>query len=314
MANLPDIDALCAGMLSIIDYSLRGQPAAARQSLDASIATVHQHIRALISIPVAGSHLKTLYRVRTGAPDRRMSRRDMFHIPFDKRELVAPQRFSILGVPMLYLGSTLFVCWEELGRPPIENLWISAFRLQAGKSLQVLNLAYRPGYIAELFEQAGTPSAKSPSGDLVVAYCTMWPLIAAATFQVPDKSVAFKVEYVIPQLLMSFIAETRDLVGIRYFSTHVHHPPAASMLSINYVLPAIDSAGSGHCKWLSGLFEVTDPLSWTYAKAVGTQTKVLYHGRSAGVVTLGQGHHVPYSGTEFGHMESVLDTLTFSPV
>ena len=41
---------------------------------------------------------------------------EMFHIPYDKRHLVGNQRYSLSGLPCLYLGGSSYICWEELGR------------------------------------------------------------------------------------------------------------------------------------------------------------------------------------------------------
>ena len=39
---------------------------------------------------------------------------NMFHIPFNMRYLVESRRYSIAGLPCLYLGSSHFICWYEL--------------------------------------------------------------------------------------------------------------------------------------------------------------------------------------------------------
>ena len=51
----------------------------------------------------------SFFKSRVG--DNIFNRKDMLHIPFNKRELVKTQRFSISGVPCLYLGATSYVCW-----------------------------------------------------------------------------------------------------------------------------------------------------------------------------------------------------------
>jgi hypothetical protein len=71
-----------------------------------------------------------LYRIRSDRSEFTIpDRRDIFHVPFEKRRLVGNQRYSITGLPCLYLGSSLWICWEELGRPPLNSLWVSRFRV-----------------------------------------------------------------------------------------------------------------------------------------------------------------------------------------
>ena len=43
--------------------------------------------------------------------------KEMLHIPFINRSIVKSERFSIPGLPSLYLGNTSYVCWLEMGRP-----------------------------------------------------------------------------------------------------------------------------------------------------------------------------------------------------
>ena len=51
---------------------------------------------------------------------------DFFHIPFNKRDLVSNNRFSISGQPMLYLGYSILTLEKELNIQ-IDNLSIAAF-------------------------------------------------------------------------------------------------------------------------------------------------------------------------------------------
>ena len=52
---------------------------------------------------------------------------DMKHIPFNKRSKITNQRYSINGIPCLYLGNSALVCWEELNRPTPDALWINRY-------------------------------------------------------------------------------------------------------------------------------------------------------------------------------------------
>ncbi len=311
---VPDIERLCASIFRVLDLSLRGQPSRARDELDKAIKDVTPHIERLVSVPIEGDKFGVAYRVRLCGVDAGLARSGLFHIPYDQRHRVGPQRFSVLGVPMLYLGSTLYVCWEELGRPPFRGLWMAAFRLRKGKTLKLLNLAYRPGLWAMLLDQAGYPAAVTELARIAASYAVLWPLIAASTHQVPPGDAAFVIEYVVPQLLMSWVAETNTFDGIRYFSSIHRMPPAATWAIINYALPAQDIQPSGYSPRLADLFELTEPVEWTFSDAVGTLVTPLYHGRISAVLKLAEGQGVPYEGTVFARMEGTLEQVPFAPL
>ncbi|EKY1899196.1 hypothetical protein OM371_004703, partial [Salmonella enterica subsp. enterica serovar Lille] len=59
---------------------------------------------------------KPLFRVRKSDSSIK-DRKEMFHIPFSMRHLVNAQRYSVAGLPCLYLGSSLYVCWLEMDKP-----------------------------------------------------------------------------------------------------------------------------------------------------------------------------------------------------
>ena len=51
----------------------------------------------------------------------------MFHIPFEKNYLIKNERFSISGFPSFYLGKSVYVCWEEMGRPDFDQANVAVF-------------------------------------------------------------------------------------------------------------------------------------------------------------------------------------------
>jgi hypothetical protein len=61
------------------------------------------------------------------------SREDMFHIPFEKRQLVKDQRYSIHGIPSIYLGSSIYDCYLELGKPSLDEFWVSLYCFSQAK-------------------------------------------------------------------------------------------------------------------------------------------------------------------------------------
>lgn len=311
--SLPKIKELCGHLLESVDASLHGQPSRARTAIEDAISSIRSELAVLVSQSLKREPLEVLYRMRTSHPGKALTRQEMFHIPYEKRDRVGAQRYSLGGVPMLYLSSSIYGCWEEMGRPELSSTWISAYRLQPDQHIKVLNFAYRPAYVARLLEEHGSKPPAPDVQEFIVAYTCAWPLIAACSFRVPDRTASFKVEYVIPQLLTSWLAENGEYTGIRYFSTHVS-TNGAWQAAINYALPAVSNKSVGFSDELSKLFETTDPLSWSYAHAVKALDSYLYHGNISAVLPLGGSHGVPYEGTDFAVMEFYLSKLDYHPM
>lgn len=83
-----------------------------------------------------------LYRVRKSDSVLR-ERKDLFHIPFKLRHRVSAMRFSVSGLPCLYLGTSIFVCWQEMGKPDFDKLYISSFISNNDNShVRILDLGY----------------------------------------------------------------------------------------------------------------------------------------------------------------------------
>lgn len=91
----------------------------------------------------------SFYRMRAFTDRIGISYRDMFHIPLDKRGIVKTQRYSILGYPCLYLGCSVYACWEEMRRPPLDTCMVSRFEQSRPETLRFIDLTI-PEY--ETFE------------------------------------------------------------------------------------------------------------------------------------------------------------------
>ncbi|MFW8247620.1 hypothetical protein ACOIDW_27415, partial [Klebsiella pneumoniae] len=90
-----------------------------------SADTINRHIQR-IAIPLNDicNENKPLFRVRKS--DTPLSEREeIFHIPFTERQNVSAQRYSVAGLPCLYLGTSLYVCWQEMNKPDFDKLYLS---------------------------------------------------------------------------------------------------------------------------------------------------------------------------------------------
>jgi len=137
------IQCCCDEIVASLRASLEGHPHDAYDHFDSALQCVKTEIEQYASIDLSPRELHIAYRVRRSkAPS--LSREDLFHIPFEERHKVATQRYSIPGLPCLYLSGSLYTCWEEMGRPPFHELHVAAFWAKQGASLKVLNFSNRP--------------------------------------------------------------------------------------------------------------------------------------------------------------------------
>jgi hypothetical protein len=195
-----------------------------------------------------------LLRVRV-SEEQLLTREEMFHIPFSKRHLVANQRFSIAGLPCLYLGSSIYVCWLELGRKDFGELWVSGYRSQS--NFRLLNLAYDLNIIINQLER------NEIDKEQFVNYFLLWPLVMASCFQVKYSKAPFHEEYIIPSLLLQWITfKNKNIVGLKYLSTKLENYDNPSY-GINYVFPPLEITDEyDFCPKLKNRFKLTQPLSW----------------------------------------------------
>jgi hypothetical protein len=303
----PRVEALTEELSLTLDLLVRGKSTLAFQRLDSALSAVRPELDALTSLPVDEAQIGKLYRMRTGGGLDRYSRRQLFHIPFEERHKVGPQRYSVIGVPMLYLGSSVYICWEELGRPDHDSVWVSRYEVKRGSSVRLLNFGCTPALMAALLHRHGLRTQRTAIGDFVASYAVVWPIIAACSFTAVHRDAKYVEEYAVPQLLMSWLAETEQYHGIRYFSTHVLYH-GAEVISMNLVFPTRDSGDVGYCTYLAQLFNATDPISWAVARTAGDVASPLTHDRSSSI-ELVPGYKIPYGRSEYALMESRLDNL-----
>ena len=147
-----------------------------------------------------------LFRMRYSADGERFSKKEMFHVPISLRHIIKNERFSVTGMPMLYLASSAYICWEEMGRKNFDNCNISSFH--ALKDLRVLQIDPLWGDFKE---------------DMIYNY----PLSLACFLEVEHVDGAYKEEYIIPQIFMQCILKYNHthketpISGVKYLSSRV---------------------------------------------------------------------------------------------
>lgn len=224
---------------------------------------------------------QALFRVRVS--DIPISNReDMFHIPFTKRSLVKTQRYSVEGLPCLYLGTSLYICWQELGTPDLDKLYISAYRTsQEAKELGILDLAYTLDSLRypetslfKFFDDIDENDAEIQS-----AYLTLWPLVIACSYVKKERTASFNPEYIIPNLLMQKISSDREMniSGIAYYSTKSDKIDS-DRFGVNIVIPPKSSYSEmtsfNFCSHLCQSMISTNPISWSLLSTLKFNTEI----------------------------------------
>jgi hypothetical protein len=261
-----------------------------------------------------------LYRVRK-SDSPLITRSDIFHIPFSKRHLVSAQRYSVAGLPCLYLGTSLYVCWQEMNKPDFDKLYISAFTTEDNNS-RVLNFA--PSLLNSVYEDDESTTSLVQRK---ASYLTLWPLIIACSFIRKHSDSKFIQEYIIPNLLMQWVSQRiqSPIVGISYFSTRMKKTKS-SRKSINVVFPPKSTykqiADSDFSPRLSSLFNFTPPVAWQVLKTldyqvVGQKTDeqiealdhLKYREKRRGITDFDEDLVKLYPLTDFYKLEVIIDQL-----
>lgn len=182
---------------------------------------------------------------------RNIKRKDLFHIPLDRRGLVQTQRYSVPGYPCLYLAHSVYGCWEEMGRPDFGKIMVSKFVTQS--DFRMLDLR--------------VPSKET--WDSEMERCILiFPLVIASMVQVKNSKDTYKPEYLVPQLLTEWVISknkenkgNEEVAGIIYTSAQKNDDFSyPDEYYDNYAIPVIKPLGSKkYCKRLVNCFELTAP-------------------------------------------------------
>lgn len=232
-----------------------------------------------------------LYKARESHSNYLFAKDELFHIPYDKRDRIGNQRFSISGMPCLYLASSSYICWEELGRPEFGSCNFCGFS----------NKKTIPVYDFTLPEKLNTVED-------IRRVCAILACSLSA-----KRDALFKEEYILPQCLLQALIlkfhcnkPNRKQFAVKYLSVHVlngdadcfeidlNNPVWVNRLS-NYIFPAASGKKKGYNQLLRNLFIQTDVT--TMFKETLLYPDKLIKGAS----------HDVYLDSQFGLMDAFLD-------
>lgn len=156
----------------------------------------------------------------------------MLHIPFNKRHIVKSERFSIPGLPCLYLGNSSYACWVEMGCPADHHFNVAPILLD--NTQKVLNLTVSISALYAFNESENTLS-ESGNENYVISLLKLFVLTLCTSYKVEETNRNFKSEYILPQMLM-LACKRRKLDGITYYSKQIPSELLACNVGVNLVL------------------------------------------------------------------------------
>lgn len=246
----------------------------------------------------------SLFRGRVS--DKNLCKEDMLHIPFDSREKVSTQRYSISGIPCLYFSTTTLGCYLELGKPQFESLYLSSYKVD-NNSAKLLNFCIFQhtinGVAAGYIEDYEMPQ--------LLNLIEIFPLVIASSFVVDDKKTRnFKTEYLVPQLIMMSINEM-GIDAIAYLSTHMKDFYAYPHC-VNIAIPM--KANSPYNKYSEMLkyFSVTEPicinkcLSGCYESNTKSYINEIYNTSGFTSKIVLDNREYIYADTKFASVDNIL--------
>jgi hypothetical protein len=243
------------------------------------------------------------YRMRSFEKRKGLSRKDLFHIPMSKKRIIKTQRYSAPGYPCLYLGKSIYGCWEEMHRPDTESTLISCFKSQ--EKLRVLDL--RIPTLDEFLQEAEK-------------YIQLFPFIIACDIPVRNVEDVYKPEYIIPQLILEWIIDSRfrnkdGLAGVYYTSANRNDDfYVLDHEWDNLAIPVQDSlSNEDFCPKLKQMFWCTRPTCYEYEHIKGNINATGYWDDGPNRKDSG-GLKNDYYMSLFSRMEELIEKMPFYSV
>ena len=195
-----------------------------------------------------------MYKCRENAKLFHFTKDEMFHIPYDKRNLVGNQRYSLSGLPCLYLGGSSYICWEELGRKDLSSTNYCGYSLKEDINMFDFLLPVEinnPHQIRRI---------------VLILACSM----------AANRESLFKPEYILSQSILHTLINrsfyNHSQFCLRFYSSHLLNGDADyynkdfanhDFLAryVNYVFPAASSKSEGYSDDLRKVFNQTETVS-----------------------------------------------------
>lgn len=180
--------------------------------------------------------------------------KDMLHIPLEKRGLVSTQRFSMAGIPCIYLATSTYCCWLELNMPQSHLLYSSSIRLP--DDIKVFNSALSTSFIHRI-----SVCGSDDDFSFLKQMLEIYPLVYATSYNILEQDRKFRSEYIVSQMIMQCINEL-GIDAVAYLSKRISDETAYPH-AINIAIPVEKDFKKENNYWLkSKEVYLSEPISY----------------------------------------------------
>ncbi len=303
VAIIPQIRFNCSAILRTVQCHYKGHVSKAYRIFERCLNRNSGYVNQLCSIlqKPGASTIDSLYRFRSASKKGlnlfryklknffsrsckgNYDHNQMFHIPLHLRNVVQTYRYSIPGVPCLYLATNLYTCWNELNQISVTEL--EATKINVKAPVRFFNMAYNHQNIkqnAMLLEHPANGYKNVTLMNFVEAWIALFPFIVSCSVRTRKYHgpTNFIHEYIVPQMLMQYISISKEIDGVRYLSTKNISCKGGDAIKpfVCFAIPAKTDALNDFDKNLKAKFELTDgvvaPIKWNnFFKFWGKLTK-----------------------------------------
>lgn len=251
-----------------------------------------------------------LFRARLGERMVDYPAEEMLHIPFNLRAKVKTERFSIPGLPCLYLGNTSYSCWIEMGSPDDVNFNVSPVIIE--KDMLILNLAVSIRHIYDWYRELEESQPEEITDNELLTWLTLLILTVATSYAVKEDNREFKSEYIIPQMIM-LACKSNGLDGVVYISKKVSEEIFGMTVAVNVALFAAYNGEEKYSK-ICQYIKTADSFNFAmYNRILLNSLKYKYIEttirNSPLIKNIGTfGRQLPYAETAFSRFDEFLFT------
>lgn len=193
-----------------------------------------------------------LFRGRISVEE--LNRKDMLHIPLNKRGLVSTNRFSMPGIPCIYLATSTYCCWLELNMPSRYMLHVSSVKIP--DDILVLNLALSSSFISSM-----SVCYSDEDISFMEELLEIFPLVYATSYNILEQNRSFKSEYIVSHLIMQCMREL-GIDAVAYLSKKISDK-FAYPYAINIAIPVEKDFKKNNSYWMKAdrVF-LSEPISY----------------------------------------------------